>query len=39
LRLGVGRGGRDTQQVQEDSDPREYGQTRAVITVRYTKPE
>lgn len=39
LQLGVGRGGRDTQRVQEDTDPREYGQTRAVITVRYDKPD
>lgn len=37
--VGIGRGGRDSQQVKEDTDPREYGQTRAVITVRYAKPE
>lgn len=37
--VGIGRGGRDTQQVKEDADPREYGQTRAVITVRYAKPD
>lgn len=37
--VGIGRGERDTQKVQEDTDPREYGQTRAVITVRYAKPD
>lgn len=37
--VGIGQGGRDTQKVKEDTDPREYGQTRAVITVRYAKPE
>ena len=37
--IGIGRGARDTQQVKEDTNPREYGQTRAVITVRYAKPE
>ena len=38
-RVGIGRGERDTQQVKEDARAREYGETRAVITVRYTKPE
>lgn len=37
--VGIGRGERDTQKVKEDTDPREYGQTRAVITVRYAKPD
>jgi hypothetical protein len=37
--VGVGRGDRDVQQVKEDVAPREYGQTRAVITVRYAKPD
>lgn len=36
--VGVGRGERDSQQVQEDTAKREYGQPRAVITVRYAKP-
>ncbi len=39
VQVGIGRGERDTQQVKEDTQAREYGQTRAVITVRYTKPE
>ncbi len=37
--LGIGQGERDTQQVKEDTAPREFGQTRAVITVRYSKPD
>jgi hypothetical protein len=37
--VGIGRGDRDSQQVKEDTAQREYGQTRAVITVRYAKPE
>ncbi len=37
--VGIGRGERDTQQVKEDTEPRDYGQTRAVITVRYAKPD
>ena len=37
--IGIGRGDRDSQQVKEDTEQREYGQTRAVITVRYAKPE
>lgn len=37
--VGIGRGDRDSQQVKEDTEQREYGQTRAVITVRYAKPE
>lgn len=37
--VGIGFGGRDTQQVQEDAQARDYGQLRSVITVRYTKPD
>lgn len=37
--IGIGFGERDTQQVQEDTAKREYGQVRTVITVRYAKPE
>ena len=39
VKVGIGRGDRDDQQVKEDTSRREYGQTRAVITVRYAKPE
>lgn len=37
--VGIGFGGRDDQKVQEDVQPRDYGQIRSVITVRYTKPD
>jgi hypothetical protein len=37
--VGIGQGQRIEQRVKEDVDPREYGQPRAVITVRYTKPK
>ncbi len=37
--VGIGRGGRDDQRVQEDTARRDYGKTRAVLTVRYTKPD
>lgn len=37
--VGIGRGGRDSQQVKEDKEKREYGQPRAILTVRYAKPE
>jgi hypothetical protein len=36
--VGIGQGERIEQRVEENVDPREYGQPRAVITVRYTKP-
>jgi len=38
-RVGVGFGERAKQSVQESGDQREYGQPRAVVTIRYTKPE
>lgn len=37
--VGIGFGGRDDQKVQEDVQPRDNGQIRSVITVRYTKPD
>jgi hypothetical protein len=37
--MGIGRGGRASQVVEEERNPRTYGPTRAVLTVRYDKPE
>lgn len=37
--VGIGQGERIEQRVKEDVDPREFGQPRAIITVRYAKPK
>lgn len=36
---GIGLGDEIDQKVQEDIDPREYGRIRAVLTIRYDKPD